>query len=297
MEEMDKSVLLFLHIDCGQATATTDACSGCPRREVFSGEKEICHCFLSQLHSSLIEHKHLLWSLPIPEPIWDVGARNIPSSWEIALASIGCTFTSHRLRPPDPLCLRRPSPPSSLLLPRPRPIIRSSSGEIGNLTRGQRCKCMRFLERARRYFWAASSKSEDGRLGERDRERVVWSGGMRCFLCRNAAGGGPHCRPPEMDEVIGGGGGGTAPNTEWRLARAKSILHFSSFLEWPSSGGNLPSSHDRPRHLLLRSQSMKTASKLTFFGIFARVGHVHNSWGEKPIARQVRSAHPRSLST
>ena len=93
-----------------------DACSGCPRRAVFSGEKEICHCFLSQLHSSLIEHKHLLWSLPIPEPIWDVGARNIPSSsWEIALASIGCTFTSHRLRPPDPLCLRRP-PPSSLLL-------------------------------------------------------------------------------------------------------------------------------------------------------------------------------------
>ena len=64
-----------------------DACSGCPRRAVFSGEKEICHCFLSQLHSSLIEHKHLLWSLPIPEPIWDVGARNIPSSWEIALAS------------------------------------------------------------------------------------------------------------------------------------------------------------------------------------------------------------------
>lgn len=87
MEEMDKSVvLLFLYIDCGQATATR-APSGCPRRAVFSGEKEICHCFLSQLHSSLIEHKHLFWSLPIPEPIWDVGARNIPSSWEIALAS------------------------------------------------------------------------------------------------------------------------------------------------------------------------------------------------------------------
>ena len=62
---------------------------------------------------------------------------------------LGCTFTSHRLRPPDPLCLQRP-PPSSLLLPLPRPIIRSSSGEIGNLTRGRRCKCMRFLERARR---------------------------------------------------------------------------------------------------------------------------------------------------
>ena len=158
----------------------------------------------------------------------------------------------------------------------------------------------RAAQHAWRYFWAASSKSEDGRLGERDRERVVWSGWMRCFLGRNAAGGGPHSRPPEMDEVIGGGGGGggTAPNTEWRLARAKSILRFSSFLEWPSSPrGNLPSSHDRPRHLLLRSQSMKTASKLTFFGIFARASHVHNSWAEKPVARQVRSAHPRSLST
>ena len=142
---------------------------------------------------------------------------------------LGRTFTSHRLRPPDPLCLRRPPPLSLLLLPRPRPIIRSSSGEIGNLTRGRRCKCMRFLERAWRYFRAASSKSEDGRLGDRDRERVV---GRDAQLPLPECGG---WGPPEMDEVIGGGGGGTAPNTEWRLARAKSILHFSSFLEWPSS--------------------------------------------------------------
>ena len=40
--------------------------------------RQIGHCFLSQLHSSLIEHKHpsIHPSLPIPDPRWDIGARD-----------------------------------------------------------------------------------------------------------------------------------------------------------------------------------------------------------------------------